>query len=200
MGTAGISDEDRALIRYLELAAVPHRVTSTTNHSVNAKSGNPSRHRQPGTNGLGLAVDFAGLVANDARALRLIFDAFDAESRQLFELIYSGAPYSIKAGRRVPRYAIEDHWNHVHVAVNRGTFLVPPAPSSPPDPPEIAQEPSMRIIHPKTGDDSHGLWWVAEGACSVIPAGVDLTAVAGRPVELDETTWRWLKSRLTYRP
>jgi hypothetical protein len=43
-----------------------------------------------------------------------------------YELIYSHWSYSIKNGLRVPRYAINQHWDHIHIAVDRGVFLAAP--------------------------------------------------------------------------
>lgn len=129
--TSGISDEDRALINYLidakKATGIDVVVTCTTDHP----SG-PTRHLQNGTNGLGLAID-CRLRTRGNNIHKAVFDLFVPIEKTLYELIYSGAAYSIKAGKRVSRYAIASHWDHVHVAVNKGVFVR--WPNSPPRPP-----------------------------------------------------------------
>ena len=103
---------------YLKASGVPHRVTSTVRSKL------PSKHAQKGTNGQGLALDGAGpKPARNTPEMLAIFKAFEPVEHLLYELIYSGAPYSIKRGKRVARYAIDDHWDHVHIAVEKGVFL-----------------------------------------------------------------------------
>lgn len=108
------------LISYVVRTGVPHRVTSVD------RPGDPGRH------GKGLAVDFAGLAPfNEQRSepnLLAIFEAFKPVEHLLYELIYSGAPHNIKAGRRVSRYAVSSHWNHVHVSLDSGVLLPLPTP------------------------------------------------------------------------
>jgi hypothetical protein len=121
--TAGISDEDRAILQYLRDAKAATRVdvvvTSTTDHPPGT-----TRHLRRGTNGIGLALDCRNRTRGDRPGLHLsVFALFEPVEHLLFELIYSGAPYSIKAGKRVPRYAVTTHWDHVHVAVDLGVFL-----------------------------------------------------------------------------
>lgn len=100
-----------SLVAYLRHTGLPHRVTWTTDGKHSAGS----RHY------LGLAVDFAGpQPGRNTPEMLAIFKAFAPIEAQLYELIYSGAGYSIKAGRRVARYAVDTHWNHVHVSVNWG--------------------------------------------------------------------------------
>lgn len=131
-----LSLEAQALIVYAAQSGVPHRVTATTGRYVSAS--NPcsphspgSYHCKPGTDGTGLAIDLAEPTASsNTPGLLAIFNAFKPVESKLAELIYSGASYSIKDGKRVPRYAVSSHWNHVHVAVPKGTLLVPL--SSPP--------------------------------------------------------------------
>lgn len=135
---AGISDEDRALMRYLRDAKAATRVdvvvTCTTDHPAGA-----TRHLQRGTNGLGLAID----CRKRTRGLdihRAVFELFVPVETQLFELIYAGASYNIKAGRRVAPYAASTHRDHVHAAVDRGVFVswpvVRPTPLPTPPPQE----------------------------------------------------------------
>lgn len=128
---ADLSLEVQALVEYIKRTGVPHRVTATLGRYVDP--GNPcdphspgSYHCKPGTSGQGLAIDLAGPSVGAVHSELLpIFAAFAGVESSLAELIYSGAPYSIKDGKRVPRYAVAAHWNHVHVAVRKGTVLVP---------------------------------------------------------------------------
>lgn len=97
---------------------MPHRITSTVRSTL------PSRHAQQGTNGQGLAVDGAGpQPGRNTPELLAVFEAFGPVEHMLYELIYSGAAYSIKKGQRVPKYAVDDHWDHVHASVDKGVFL-----------------------------------------------------------------------------
>lgn len=135
--TQGLSREDRNLLAYLQAArratGADIVVTSTTDHPPYTSSGNPSRHVAPGTEGKGLALDARTRTRGTYRdAHRAVFDAFARVEGQLHELIYAYAPYNIKAGRRVPPYAVSDHRDHVHVSVDRGVFVLYPAPVVPP--------------------------------------------------------------------
>jgi hypothetical protein len=139
-----ISLEDQAIIAYLVKTGVPNRVTSTItgDHAVG------SYHFQDGTGGKGLAVDFAeALPSHDSPGLLRIFAAFGPVESSLAEAIYYDAPYCIKNGKRVNGFSVygritmEEHRNHVHIAVPKGTMLVPitdpkPIPGGPvmPDP------------------------------------------------------------------
>lgn len=115
--------ETQSIIRYVETAGVPHRVTSTLRPGAVTAAGHVSRHA------MGLAVDFAGpRPGRDTPELLAVFRAFATVEALLHELIYSGAPYNIREGRRVPRYAIAGHWDHVHVSVRRGVLLPLPTP------------------------------------------------------------------------
>lgn len=133
---AQLSLEVGALVAYLTRTGVKFRVTATLGHYVDPQ--NPcdphspgSYHCKPGTNGPGLAIDVAGPSTGAVYSELLpIFATFASVESQLAELIYSGAPYSIKNGKRVPvgygdPTILAAHRNHVHVAVNKGTFLVP---------------------------------------------------------------------------
>lgn len=125
----GLSREDRCMIQYLKDSGVPHRITSTTNHSKRTKAGFPSRHVMRGTDGIGLAIDSAGPTASrDSKVLGDIFWAFMKVEKQLHELIYAGpqTEFNIKRGKRVPKYAQSGHHDHNHTAVNKGTFIVWP--------------------------------------------------------------------------
>jgi hypothetical protein len=118
----------------MNATGVPHRVTSVTE----GQHAPGSYHYRTGTNGIGLAVDFAGPVpSRDSPELLAIFRAFQPVEHLLHELIYGGADYAIKAGARVKPYAVSDHMNHVHVSVDRSVFIPVPQPKVPPmfDPP-----------------------------------------------------------------
>lgn len=123
--TEGLSLEVRSLLAYVEhlrSKGMDVVVTSTTDHAVRSLSGYLSRHRVRGTSGLGLAID-CRLRTRGNDIHREVFDAFVPMERQLYELIYAGAPFNIKAGRRVPPYAVSSHRDHVHVSVNTGTMV-----------------------------------------------------------------------------
>lgn len=113
--------EVRHLISYISRSGVPFRVTDVNTPGVHTSG---SYHYRSGTDGLGLAVDLAEPQPSAGTpGLLKIFAAFGAVEKLLAELIYSGAPYNIKNGVRVPRYAVDTHWNHVHVAVPKWTLL-----------------------------------------------------------------------------
>lgn len=125
------SDETRAIANYLAARGVAYRITSSTNHPALTLAGYPSLHLLPGTNGVGRALDLAGVRSGRLTPELLdIFDAFQPVEHLLYELIYAGAAYNIKRGQRVPLYAVASHADHVHVAVNKGVLL--PVPAAPP--------------------------------------------------------------------
>lgn len=129
------SAEVNGIIRYLMGTGVPFKVTDINTPGVHTPG---SYHYREGTGGTGLAIDLAALTPSwNSPGLLEIFAHFGPVESQLAELIYSGAPYNIKDGRRVPRYAVEAHWNHVHVAVPKGTFLKEPAMPDDPNLPNI---------------------------------------------------------------
>lgn len=112
-----MSPEDAALIGYV---TVPHVVTSTTGGQHAATS----YHYQ------GLAVDFAGPTPWNKPVvhppLLAIWQEFMEVAGQLAELVYSGAPFWVKNGKVLPIATLPAdlkaaHWNHVHVAVHKGT-------------------------------------------------------------------------------
>lgn len=111
--------EFEAIVAYLEATGTPHRVTSTTG----------GRHAPGSYHYQGCAVDFAGPApTRNSPQLLAVFAAFGPVESRLAELIYSGGPYNIKDGKRVPRYAVAAHWDHVHVAVKPGVYLPHPKP------------------------------------------------------------------------
>lgn len=131
----GISNEDRSIIGYIRDSGTPYVVSCTINHALKTTSGHPSRHRQQGTNGEGLAVDIVGPHGERLNnELLYIWQEFAKVESQLYELIYKGAPYQIKAGQHQPASfygaaVMSQHDDHVHVAVNRGTALHFPKPT-----------------------------------------------------------------------
>ena len=129
-----MSAETDALEAFLNNTGLPHKVTCTTG-GVHAPN---SYHYR------GLAVDFAGPVpTRDSAALLNICAAFEKIESRLAELIYAGAPYQIKNGRRVaPSFygvtTMANHHDHVHVAVESGFRWNAPTQKVTPmwDPPE----------------------------------------------------------------
>lgn len=152
----GESLEVTHLRGYLKASGVPHRITSTVRSKL------PSKHAQKGTNGQGLATDAAGpKPARNTPEMLAIFKAFEPVEHLLYELIYSGAPYSVKKGKRVPRYAVEDHWDHVHISVEKGVFLP--------------------IIETQDEEEEMALvLWAVEGA------GVTWSLIEGRPCRITQ--------------
>lgn len=114
------------MVSLVRVFGLPHRVTDINTPGEHSAGG---YHYKAGTAGDGLAVDVAGLVpyALDpvtARAQMLaICKRLEPYESKMAELICSHLPYSIKDGQRVSRYAVSSHWNHIHMAVPRGTFL-----------------------------------------------------------------------------
>lgn len=122
-----MTPEEQALRDYVISTGLAHRVTS--GQRPPRWTGDTSRHIA------GLATDLAGpSPSRISQQLLDIFEAFAPVEHMLYELIYSGAPYNIKNGQRVSRYAVNDHWNHVHVAVDQGVLLPRREPAVPDDP------------------------------------------------------------------
>lgn len=122
-----ISKEAEGIVALVRSFGLPHRITDINTPGVHSAGG---YHYMAGTGGTGLAVDVAGAVPyrlNPIRArgeMLAICRALQPYEHRFAELICSHLPYSIKDGRRVPRYAISSHWDHIHLAVPRNTFLV----------------------------------------------------------------------------
>lgn len=116
----GATNSYKALIAYMKASGVPFDVSSTVRPGSITSSGNKSYH------GFGRAVDFVGKKASiDSPELGRIFNAFKPIEGLLAELIYSGpqTSYNIKDGKRVSKYAVADHHNHVHAALYRGANI-----------------------------------------------------------------------------
>lgn len=122
----GLSQEVRSMLLYLEEAKVATGVdvvvTSTTDHPVKAASGHPSRHRLAGTNGEGLAID-CRLRTRGYDIHRPVFELFRPVALRCHELICANAPRNVRNEAWVEPYAVRDHRDHVHCAVDRGIFL-----------------------------------------------------------------------------
>lgn len=128
-----ISQEAQAIIDFVEATGLPYRVTDV-NGPGHAKG---SYHYAKGTDGTGLAVDFAGVTpgVNTVTAAQMfeLWRMFRLIAPQLAELIYSGSgvTQAVKDGRMVDGASFygpatwPDHRDHVHVAVPRRTFLAP---------------------------------------------------------------------------
>lgn len=78
------------------------------------------RAGDPGYHGVGRAFDSSGPAGQMMAFARHMAKNFGGK---LLELIYSPLGFSIKNGRRVPPYAVADHYDHVHVAAQRGAMV-----------------------------------------------------------------------------
>lgn len=131
------SREIQAIRRYMVDSGIPHEVTATLGRFISpanpcAPHSAGSYHCAPGTDGAGLAVDFAGPHLADELDMASIFHAFMQVSGQLAELIHNPTG-ALKDGRIVDGARAfglpvwSGHRNHVHVAVRKGTFVRWPA-------------------------------------------------------------------------
>ena len=148
-----VSREAVAIIDYVEATGLPYRVTSVVRYPAPGERPR-SYHEHKGTDGDGLAVDFAGVIPGVTPTtidqMTAIYRAFLAVASQLAELIYSGPgiAVAVKNGKRVDGAATfgptvwPDHRDHVHVAVPRGTFLSHPAGTIPKEA-AVADDPNL---------------------------------------------------------
>ncbi len=108
---------DAVIIKWLT-GKVPFRVSSDFRPGAITVDGNKSLH------GFHRAVDLAvpGDFGRDTQGLANIFHAFSSVEGIMAELIYSGpqTSYDIKNGRRVAKYAVDGHHDHVHAALAAG--------------------------------------------------------------------------------
>jgi hypothetical protein len=112
------SREIEGIVEYFRATGVLGHVSSTFRPGARTAAGHPSRH------GRKLAVDFGDPAPGlDTPGLLEIFRAFVPVEAHLNELILATAPYNIKRGKRVRRYAERLHHGHVHVAVDPGVDL-----------------------------------------------------------------------------
>lgn len=134
------SDEVRALRKLADLMGWSVRSTNNGDHSAN------SLHKEPGTNGIGLAVDLAALSGPSADSPSLL--AIDLSLANgpmaplIAELIYAGrGNICMKNGvvvdgiRFYGTVTMSEHHNHVHLGVHKGfTYNTPPS-----EEPEVAK-------------------------------------------------------------
>ena len=116
----GKNNNYKTLIAFMKATGIPFDVSSTVRPGSITNDGNRSYH------GFGRAVDFTGKkYGNDTKELGDIFKGFGPVEGLLAELIYAGpqAKYNIKNGKRVGKYAMADHHNHVHAALYNGGLI-----------------------------------------------------------------------------
>lgn len=104
------SKEVQGIIGFLLQSGVPANVTATWDDPALKIHVPNSYHYREGTGAPGLAVDFGSTPPGDTAKLRRIYNVFVPVRDRLAELLGPGDP---------------GHDDHVHVAVNKGTFLVP---------------------------------------------------------------------------
>lgn len=118
------SDEVRALKLYANTCGTFMRVTSTNGGTPGITHALHSWHYAPGTNGVGLAVDFAGPVpSHDDESLRRVYEALTPLIPYTHELFYSGpgGGFWVEGVRRpVSALVAAEHHDHVHIAVKIG--------------------------------------------------------------------------------
>ena len=126
-----ISREAQSIIEYIDSTGLLYRVTDVNGpgHATG------SLHYAKGTGGDGLAVDFGGatpgLTPVTAVQMTAIYKTLLDQADKLAELIWNapGITTAVKNGKRVDGPSFYgpvtwgDHRDHVHVAVNRGTYL-----------------------------------------------------------------------------
>ena len=154
----GLSREVAAIIAFVDATGLPYRVTDIDTPSVHSPD---SRHYQPGTGGKGLAVDFAGPKRGDTQAMFAIYRALMSQAYRLRELIFWAPGVDLLARHRtrvVPSAydptVLAAHRNHVHVSVDKGTFLEPPEVPVPDDetlPNLVDLKFFVPIVNPATG-------------------------------------------------
>lgn len=121
------SREVEGIIEYAKQTVLtPFYVSSTCRPGAITLSGKLSNHAR------GWAVDFTAAHGNgepkptkNSPELLAIFEAFLPVAAYLNELIYCGpgVMQCVKRGQLVSPYACRIHDNHVHVAINRDTYL-----------------------------------------------------------------------------
>ena len=130
-----LSREVQSILEYVKASGLPHRVTDIDTPGVHSRT---SYHYAAGTDGKGLAVDLAGTAPGTSRAMvdqmAALWQAFRPVAPKLAELFFQGPDISMVVKNGVWRPGLQTlgktvwdaHRNHVHVAVRRGVFLVPP--------------------------------------------------------------------------
>jgi hypothetical protein len=112
-----------------------------------------SYHFRQGTNGEGLAVDFDFIKDKAAKRLALA-QHFLAVTPKLAELFYTPLGESVKHGA-IQGFTVTGHNDHVHVAVEKGTFL---SDSPEPTQPSQQEDPDMPTPHSCIAPSGLG-WW-----------------------------------------
>jgi hypothetical protein len=167
------SHETDAIILAVRSTGLPHRITDINTPGVHSATG---LHYAQGTGGQGRAVDVAGPIpygvdpVGGRAAMLAICHVLEPFEHLVAELICSHLPYSIKNGRRVDRYAIDDHWDHIHLGVGLGVFLVPLPAQRPeitivPDDPNLPNLPNIKFFVPvinTTTGEARGYYIVAD--------------------------------------
>lgn len=187
------SREVQSILDYIEAAKIPYRITGILGQYIS--STNPcyphsrtSLHCAEGTGGKGLAVDLGGAVpgvtTQTIAQMCAIRHAFDPVAPHLAELFFNGPGITKVVKNGVWRDGLAclgsvtwvAHRTHVHVAVPRGTFLVPPFTPAPLPAPSSREVTGVRIRAgniPVGGLDGNGRGWVA------IPAPLDRVLFIG---------------------
>jgi len=116
----GYSKEDAAILNFLKNSGVAF--TPPSPQQINeGEHVAGSYHYRVGTQGIGLAIDLVG------PSLLNIFNVFDSVYTHLEELIWNNHAAqgrNVKNGKHVAIYdTVANASNHIHVAVNVGTFL-----------------------------------------------------------------------------
>lgn len=168
-----MSAETDALIAWMAASGVASTVTATVGRFVSTADpcsphARNSYHCAAGTDGVGLAVDFAG------PSLDKIYAALTPLGPLCAELIYGTTQW--RNGRLVAQYDFAPNiWNHVHIAVPRGVIVGPTG--------GHMTEPLHPLIDITAAPDGDGYWILAaDGAVYAFGSA----AYAGR-LALDAT-------------
>lgn len=203
-----LSREVEALIAYVASTGIPYRVTSTTG----GRHAETSRHYQDGTDGKGLAVDFAGPKPGDTATMLKIYRALLGEYARLHELIFwvpgETKTLVLRRTKRVPgAYAtkvLEAHRNHVHVSTYRGTFLeprrTPRAPGGPEGPMYNWEEDAVKTTMLTVTLDEEGNGW-SDWDPALGRDPIPVSVVQQGPSPPDEGYWDdWATTNLSMQP
>lgn len=153
-----LSAETAGIIALLKTFGLPFRITSITEGS----HATTSYHYRQGTGGRGLAVDIAGPIpyrldpAGGKAAMLAICKALRPYERNFAELICSHLSYSVRDGQRVGRMSVASHYDHIHLAVKRGTLLARPTDvevTVVPDDPNLPNIEGPLTFHPCVATD-----------------------------------------------
>lgn len=81
------------------------------------------RRGDKGYHGSGRAMDFSNAHGPSPEQLAFAQKMVTMFGSSLAELIYTPLGFSVRNGKRVPPYAQADHYDHVHVAFNKGGLV-----------------------------------------------------------------------------